>query len=58
MNRRVHVRLDQPRVETLVRLAEAERRHPSDQTAVLLASVIDRIAKEMTLKNAAEAQTH
>ena len=48
MNRRVYVRLDQPRVEALVRLAEVERRHPSDQAAVLLAPIIDRLISQQT----------
>jgi len=48
VNRRIYVRLDQPRVDALVQLAESERRHPSDQAAELLAPVIDRLLKRQT----------
>lgn len=44
--RRVYVRLDQPHVEAIVRLAEAERRDPADQAALLLAPVLDRLLKQ------------
>ncbi len=54
MNRRVYVRLDQPRVDALVRLAEAQRRHPSDQAAVLLAPVIDRLLKQQATPKESE----
>jgi hypothetical protein len=34
--RRIFVRLDRDQAEALVKLAEAERRHPSDQAAILV----------------------
>jgi hypothetical protein len=36
MNKRIYVRLDQSHVQQLVRIAEAERRHPADQAALML----------------------
>ena len=38
--RRIYVRLKPTQVDTPVRLAKAERRHPSDQAALLLEQVL------------------
>lgn len=36
MNQRIYVRLDRALVAELVRIAEAQRRHPSDQAALYI----------------------
>jgi hypothetical protein len=38
--RAIYVRLDSEQVSQLVRIAESERRHPSDQAAVMLAPML------------------
>ena len=43
--RRIYVRLNPTQVEALVRISEAERRHPSDQAAVMLDRVLADQAK-------------
>ena len=51
--KRIYVRLDGSRAEALTQLAEVERRHPSDQAAILLAPVIDRLMQQCASKQEA-----
>jgi hypothetical protein len=50
--RRVYVRLDPAQVNALVRIAEAERRHPADQAALY----IERALSERPTQQTKEVQ--
>lgn len=51
--RRIYVRLDRPQVEALVRLAEAQKRHPSDQAAYMIERELARHTSKVKPKEAA-----
>jgi hypothetical protein len=44
--RRMYVRLDRREIEALVRLSQAERRHPADQAALLIARALAESGSE------------
>jgi len=47
MNQRIYVRLDRTQVAELVRVAEAQKRHPSDQAALFIEDALaQRAAKD------------
>jgi hypothetical protein len=52
---RVYVRLQPDEADALVRLAQSERRHPSDQAGLLLSEVLKRTEVNQEEKQPVEA---
>jgi hypothetical protein len=53
--RRIYVRLTDPTLAALVRAAEAERRHPSDQAALLIERALGTITAQPCGKGGVDA---
>lgn len=51
--RRIYIRLTKDQADAMTRIAEAERRHPADQAALMLEPVIERLMEQQNLKKEA-----